>query len=680
MTKDLECYAGWTDVGIFIYFDNEITIDECQECQPPNADDEDVVAYYFELPCEPICESEPPTEAPVTEAPTLQLESPAPTDCYDLYGITEEDILEQTGSGSNKPFPEDAVKIVNGENTTLTIEITQLWSEDVELNFFIHYHSDTHETVCESIPDFSYEQTMTKDLECYAGWTDVGIFIYFDNEITIDECQECQPPNADDEDVVAYYFELPCEPICESEPPTEAPVTEAPTLQLESPAPTDCYDLYGITEEDILEQTGSGSNKPFPEDAVKIVNGENTTLTIEITQLWSEDVDLNFFIHYHSDTHETVCESIPDFSYEQTMTKDLECYAGWTDVGIFIYFDDELTLEECQECNPPDADDENIVAYYFELPCEPICGSVEPTEAPVVAPPRDLDQPQTDCFDQVNVKVIDKTPDTSSIGSEIISINELNSDSISVEFVVRDDYEMISIGYDDAQNHHRQCYQDFNVLGGEKIPINAACYDNFASLTVIFYIGQNFEPSLCAACSLPTGDTEDFVAITLEVPCDPITCEPSSAPSQSPSRDALVSRTLSHTTRERNSQASSIIADEAGCHDGTKEGVLCDALRKLDTQDNATITHGLTSVEMRSVVNEASDKAFEKDGPFCAHTDFPCEGDEESMVHVCYYAGNSGYHTFCIPESDSDMLRFNENHHCGPCEGWNGEESFSQLM
>ena len=49
MTKDLECYNGWTDVGIFIYFDDEVVIDECQECKPPAADAEDVVAYYFEV-------------------------------------------------------------------------------------------------------------------------------------------------------------------------------------------------------------------------------------------------------------------------------------------------------------------------------------------------------------------------------------------------------------------------------------------------------------------------------------------------------------------------------------------------------------------------------------------------------------------------------------------------------
>ena len=88
---------------------------------------------------------------------------------------------------------------------------------------------------------------------------------------------------------------------------------------------------------------------------------------IEINQLWSEDVNLTFFIQYHSNTHESVCEGISDFSYEDTITKDLECYDGWTDVGIFIYFDDELSLEECEECRPPDSDEESVVAYYFEV-------------------------------------------------------------------------------------------------------------------------------------------------------------------------------------------------------------------------------------------------------------------------------------------------------------------------
>ena len=87
----------------------------------------------------------------------------------------------------------------------------------------------------------------------------------------------------------------------------------------------------------------------------------------EITQLWSEDVDLHVFIHYHTTGHKSVCESVSDFSYQEAVIKKLQCYDGWTDIGIFVYFDTELTLEDCQECKPPDADDENVVAYYFEV-------------------------------------------------------------------------------------------------------------------------------------------------------------------------------------------------------------------------------------------------------------------------------------------------------------------------
>lgn len=174
-------------------------------------------------------------------------------------------------------------------------EITQLWSQDADISFFINYHDSTHETVCEGVPDFSYNETMTKDLECYNGWTDVGVFIYFD-ELTLDDCEECKPPASNDENIIAYYFELPCEPICTSLEPTESPTTQAPTAQLDSMAPsshvgspaptiqvgssspTDCYDLYGITESDIIEQTGS--SEPIPEDSVKIISKDNASLTL----------------------------------------------------------------------------------------------------------------------------------------------------------------------------------------------------------------------------------------------------------------------------------------------------------------------------------------------------------------------------------------------------------------
>jgi hypothetical protein len=67
---------------------------------------------------------------------------------------------------------------------------------------------------------------------------------------------------------------------------------------------------------------------------------------------------------------------------------------------------------------------------------------------------------------------------------------------------------------------------------------------------------------------------------------------------------------------------------------------------------------------------EPSDDA--EDGSFyCLSDDFPCE-DGANKVNVCHYSTRRGYQTFCIPETDSEILRFYANDYCGPCIGGYG--------
>jgi hypothetical protein len=67
---------------------------------------------------------------------------------------------------------------------------------------------------------------------------------------------------------------------------------------------------------------------------------------------------------------------------------------------------------------------------------------------------------------------------------------------------------------------------------------------------------------------------------------------------------------------------------------------------------------------------EPSDDA--EDGSFyCLSEDFPCQGGN-NMVHLCHYSTRRGYQTFCIPEADSEILRFYSNDYCGPCVGGYG--------
>jgi len=62
----------------------------------------------------------------------------------------------------------------------------------------------------------------------------------------------------------------------------------------------------------------------------------------------------------------------------------------------------------------------------------------------------------------------------------------------------------------------------------------------------------------------------------------------------------------------------------------------------------------------------------EEDGRgYCRSEDFPC-GEEEGMVNVCHYSITSGYQTYCLKESDSDLVRTYPDDYCGPCTGGYG--------
>lgn len=61
-------------------------------------------------------------------------------------------------------------------------------------------------------------------------------------------------------------------------------------------------------------------------------------------------------------------------------------------------------------------------------------------------------------------------------------------------------------------------------------------------------------------------------------------------------------------------------------------------------------------------------EANDSDDHFCVVEDYPC-GPFQDKVHVCHYSARDGYKTFCVPEADSDALRFYPKDYCGPCVG-----------
>ena len=98
---------------------------------------------------------------------------------------------------------------------------------------------------------------------------------------------------------------------------------------------------------------------------------------------------------------------------------------------------------------------------------------------------------------------------------------------------------------------------------------------------------------------------------------------------------------------------------------------------KIETaSDISTESYGVDNVRIhancqrRNLMEPASEPDADGDDGsyYCSAKDFPCEGGDD-MVHVCHYSTRKGYETFCVPEPDSEILRFYSNDYCGPCVG-----------
>ncbi|CAB9498740.1 expressed unknown protein [Seminavis robusta] len=93
-------------------------------------------------------------------------------------------------------------------------------------------------------------------------------------------------------------------------------------------------------------------------------------------------------------------------------------------------------------------------------------------------------------------------------------------------------------------------------------------------------------------------------------------------------------------------------------------------------EEGEDIVRGASGFRVSSLVDvyepEAEAEEDEDEGRgYCHSEDFPC-GDEEGMVNVCHYSITSGYQTYCLKESDSDLVRTYPDDYCGPCVGGYG--------
>jgi hypothetical protein len=88
---------------------------------------------------------------------------------------------------------------------------------------------------------------------------------------------------------------------------------------------------------DLIEKIGA--DKELPEDIITIVHHGGDSVDILITQLFEGTVT-GFSVHYHDSTSSTECDAQTDVPVDDTLEFTAQCFEGYTDVSIFVYFGD----------------------------------------------------------------------------------------------------------------------------------------------------------------------------------------------------------------------------------------------------------------------------------------------------------------------------------------------------
>jgi hypothetical protein len=671
-----QCFQGYAEFNIYAFVSANALESECEATAQAILGGEDVVVYRVEMPCTP-CECEPVAE-----------------------------LLRQAGASLSLPA---SVFDITAQNvSTVEFSISQDWNSFSM--FAVQYYTTDVFPSCDVIGTvLDGEAVFTA--QCFNGFAEVNLFVYAGDYVAASDCEACAAPAEDSTDVVAYTFELPCRPCDRSPvldcydravqlvetigenmelPPgtvdiqsvnggtmtfditqlwsgsmsmgvyyytengtpkldlsnkvdyavtksytaqcflgyaefsiyayvgADAPEFECEALSQPTSAASDAV-IYRFevpcsscdeceAEPNLVRQ--AGANLSLPAEAVEITAQNVDTVDFDISQLWKPVVSSD---SVEIAVHYYTSDYVPtceqmDTSYDAVGSFSAQCFEGFAEVRIYVYAGSYAPVG-CEACSAPG---EDSVVYSFELPCRP-CGWS--TDAPSTAP---------NALDCNPVAELVMPIEGASCATPLdMPIEILSMDVDSVTFALKQTFSTsvgqvaTSVGQV-AVRYLRSPFSDAD-------PDSGSCtkfYDVSSGLV---------EGDFKAICN-----ADGFAEVSIYTDSDP-------------------------------AADSSCIYNEGkncGYHYviPCKKNILCPSSRQ----------RGLDELEAfkSPSVNEPS--VNDEDIPYCVSEDFPCEGEGSDLVFVCHYSARKGYQTFCIPETDSDILRFYPNDYCGPCEGGYG--------
>jgi len=481
--------------------------------------------------------------------------------------------------------------------------------------------------------------------------------------------------------------------------PTANPTVSQSPTGCNVPTPPEIIDAVCMTtggeEMDLID---------FPTGALDVSSYLDGSIDFQIIQQWQESAGVAYEVGMDN------CAIKGNVPFDGTENLSADCIDGFASATVVVYLDDNFEPDECDACNVDDlaemGGNSTFCAYRIEIACEPMvveCGepsaspsgsyypssaptasptksalpsasptgsptsaptgpptvsptasptaspTISPTASPTVSPTASPTVSPTDQTDAPTPEDSCPVPDAILVSVEgetiypetDIPIKITFQNTTHVKFKVENTFDQtisaVYTQYHSGSFGETECLEESNLevdkfaeadftarcMHSTKISIVNLWIQDCVSTGMTFLNGaDNAEiPECCHA-----GEECKTVMYTFKLPCVE-TCPTEGEPSEG-------------GNDQRRRKAHEIIREKKALEGST--------------------------VEFEAITGHPEDNGSEDH--FCVVEDYPC-GPSHEKVHVCHYSARDGYKTFCVPESDSDALRFYPKDYCGPCVG-----------
>jgi len=616
-----------------------------------------------------------------------------PTDCYEpTPPKVIESVCMTTGGESMDiiPMPDNALVVNNqdfGDNT-IDLTVNQQWIPD-EAGLAIEAGMNS----CIIKGNVTFGDSENIEGQCYDGLASVTIVVYLDEEFDPNECEACNTNDlaelGGDYKFCAYRVEIPCESVpvecgepsaepsgsfypssAPSESPTESakPSSSPTSSPSESPSknPTKQPTLAPTnapTESPSASPSGSFYPSSAPSDAPIISMYPSSSPTNVPTKVPTQSPTKSPTV---STTQEPTKEPTP----APTNMPSLSPTKAPTS---------QPSSTSTESMYPSSSPTNNNAAT--EKPFETLPPTVS-TDAPTPCPPSlpILIENQGNTM-YPDLPVIITQQNTTHVGFKVENTFASTVSSIFTE-------------YHSGTFGETECLEEENVEQNSQVEIEflATCMHHTHISVINVWVtdcDDELPPFLVPAdnaqvpeCCHPSEKQCKTVQYTFKLPCispcpddddsDDISVMPiPNVPINKPLPLPEIPITKPHVGHASSNHNYNNIGTEGGLRH--KHRNLATAATDIAKKKNSSNSEGSTE-EFEAITAEHHNNEPDDEDHFCVVEDYPC-GPNNDKVNVCHYSSRDGYKTFCVPEVDSDALRFYPKDYCGPCVGFGNSET-----